>query len=332
MTTLQTDAVAEQLHDLGLTFPRVIGNTDEMSQELWRDERRRGLGGSDAAAAAGLSRWKSRYVLFMDKRAEIPVVEETRRMTLGKVFEDPIARLYAMDNEADVVQIPALLQHPEIPWMLANVDRFVLDPETRQIGGALECKMTDERMSRYWDDGEAPIEHQCQCIHYMAVTGLPWVDLTALIGRDTTTLRIHRDEEAIANLIDVEDRFWKLVEANTPPSVDGEAAKSTLELLGQLFSDPSPDSRINMEEATSTGELTRDLIGHRLAIVAQRKSLKDELDRVDAQLCEMLGAAELGYLDGQLAFTWKRTDKKGYYVNPTNFRTPRIPAGFAKTF
>ncbi len=326
MTTTATptalDEVAEQLDSLGLRFPKVIGNTDAMPEDQWREERRRGLGGSDAAAAAGLSRWKSRYVLFMDKRAEIPVVEETRLMTLGKLFEDPIAKAYAMDHEANVVRVPALLQHPEIPWMLANVDRFVLDPETKQIGGALECKMTDERMARFWDDGEAPIEHQCQCIHYLAVTGLPWVDLTALIGRKTTTLRIERDEDSIANLIDIEDAFWKLVEANTPPAVDASAPGSTIDLLSQLYADPEPASRCELPEEA------RALIEHRVQIVAQRKSLKEALQGVDAQLMEMMGGAELGYIGRELAYSWKKQNRSGYYVEPTSFRVPRVPKSF----
>lgn len=321
-TWTAVDEVAEALSELGLPFPKVIGNTDAMPEDVWRQERRAGLGGSDAAAAAGLSRWKSRYVLFMDKAAEIPVIEETRRMFLGKHFEGPIASLYAIDNEAEVVRVPALLQHPEIPWMLANVDRFVLDPETKQIGGALECKMTDERMARFWENGEAPIEHQCQCIHYMAVTGLPWVDLTALIGRDTTTLRIERDEAAIANLISIEEAFWKLVEANTPPPVDSQAASSTIELLSTLYADPEPASRTELPEEA------RELIEHRVNLVAQRKSLKQALEGVDAQLMEMMCGAELGYVDGELAYTWKKQNRSGYFVEPTSFRVPRVPKSF----
>ena len=320
---LVTADVSGQLTELGLGFPNVLGNTDLMEEGEWLGERRRGLGGADAAAAAGLSRWKSRYVLFMEKRAEVPIPQrETRRMLLGKLFEEPISQAYAIEQEQQLVRVPALLQHPNIPWMLANVDRFVLDPSTEQIGGALEVKMTDERMAHYWREGEAPIENQCQCIHYLAVTGLPWIDLTGLVGRDLVTLRIERDEESIANLISIEEQFWQLVQANTPPAADSAAAGSTIDLLKHLFPDPEPASRCELPSEA------RALIENRVSIVAQRKNLKEALDRVDAQLLQMMGPAELGYVDNELAFTWKQQHRDGYYVAPTDFRVARVPKRF----
>lgn len=42
-----------------------------ISYEEWVEERKKGLGGSDASVVLGLNRWKSRMALFLEKTGQI---------------------------------------------------------------------------------------------------------------------------------------------------------------------------------------------------------------------------------------------------------------------
>ena len=43
----------------------VAASTENMSREAWLEFRKKGIGGSDVAAACGLSQWKSPVALWL---------------------------------------------------------------------------------------------------------------------------------------------------------------------------------------------------------------------------------------------------------------------------
>lgn len=46
--------------------------TDNMTEDQWLEARRAGIGGSDAAAIAGLSKWKTPMSVYLDKLGQAP--------------------------------------------------------------------------------------------------------------------------------------------------------------------------------------------------------------------------------------------------------------------
>ncbi|WP_410901372.1 lambda-exonuclease family protein, partial [Pseudoalteromonas sp. SIMBA_162] len=66
-----------------------------------------------------------------------------------------------------VRRVNAVLRHPSIPWMLANIDREIVGVPDVQI---LECKTAGEHGSRLWRDG-VPDYVTIQVQHQLAVTG-----------------------------------------------------------------------------------------------------------------------------------------------------------------
>lgn len=54
----------------------VLVDTENLSREDWLSWRRRGIGGSDAAAVMGLSPFCTKRDLYYDKRNIQPVVDE----------------------------------------------------------------------------------------------------------------------------------------------------------------------------------------------------------------------------------------------------------------
>jgi predicted phage-related endonuclease len=134
-----------------------------------------------------------------------------------------VAWHYSKRTTHKVRRINAVLQHPnpELPWMLANIDREVIGTDEVQI---LECKTAGINGARLWKEG-VPEYVQLQVMHQLAVTGKQAADVAVLLGGQTLEIhRIERDEQMIARLIELERRFWQYVETDTPPPADGSAS------------------------------------------------------------------------------------------------------------
>jgi predicted phage-related endonuclease len=131
----------------------------------------------------------------------------------------------------NVRQVHSILQHRKFPYMLANIDGVVIDPVKGE--GIFEAKTAGLYSNSEWEKG-LPDEYAIQVQHYLAVTGLSFAYIAVLIGGNKFLWKyIERDEGTIDLLIQLEARFWKLVQTNTPPPIDG--SKASTELLNRLY-------------------------------------------------------------------------------------------------
>lgn len=209
--------------------------TKQLSRADWLSVRRTGIGGSDAAAAVGLSPYKSQLELWLEKTgrdAELPKPDPndtTEPVYWGTLLEPIVAAAYTQQTGNRVRKINAVLQHPTIPFMLANLDREVVGVPNVQI---LECKTAGEFGARHWQDG-VPEYVQLQVQHQLAVTGKRAADVAVLLcGQQLAVHRMERDDDLIARLIPLEAQFWHYVETDTPPPGDGsESADRALRCL-----------------------------------------------------------------------------------------------------
>ncbi len=198
--------------------------TTGMEREDWLQVRRAGIGSSDAAAAVGLNPYKSQLELWMEKTGRggaLPQVDpndETSPMYWGTLLEPIVAAHYTKRTGNRVRRINAVLQHPQHTRMLANIDREVMsDPDV----AILECKTAGYNGAWLWRDG-VPEYVQLQVMHQLAVTGKQAADVAVLIcGQELQVHRIHRDEQQIQQLIQLEAAFWSYVERDVPPPADG---------------------------------------------------------------------------------------------------------------
>ena len=212
---------------------RKLVSTKGMSRETWLQYRLLGIGGSNASAIAGLSRWSNplkEYMFFKGLLPEDP--EEALYLRAGRHFEPFIAELFTEETGLKTKNVHYILQHPTIDYMLANVDRQVSDPDHGTVG--LEIKRVGWHRRHEWDDEEISPECLIQCHHYMAVTGAPCWYVAALIGDTRLEIRkVMRDPDLEAYLIKIEREFWEMVQNETPPAADGTEMSS--ELLGVLY-------------------------------------------------------------------------------------------------
>ena len=217
----------------------------------WLSRRRMGLGASDAAAAIGVSKWKSNVTLWEEKCGirEPDDVSDQAAVDRGIREEPGIRAMFAaMHPEFLVYYKPFdLLRHPEDTWRLATLDGRLYNPGDQMRGyqgpyGVLEIKTTEFRTRASIEEwrGRVPTQYLAQVLHQMAVTGAEFAILFALIHcPDSATGRVaecreYRFDRAdyadqIAWLVERERAFWRCVETRTEPPL--------------ILPDPEPRSR-----------------------------------------------------------------------------------------
>lgn len=270
----------------------VMAKTIDMSRDEWLELRRQGIGGSDAAAIAGLNPWKSPIEVYLDKIGEMPEQEDNERMYWGRILEDVVAREFTERTGKRVRRRNAILQHPKHSFMLANIDRELVG---EKVG--LECKTTSEYAKDQWDGDQVPDMYILQCQHYMAVTGYTGWWIAALIGGNKFVYKyIERDEDIISYLIQTESDFWQMIENRTPPAVDGSVSSS--DVLKLLYPESAPDT----ETVLPIDAI--ELIEAYEAASADEKAATARKDEAANKLKAMLGDLECGRV-GDRKITWK---------------------------
>lgn len=198
------------------------------------EARKAGIGGSDVASIVGISPWKTKHQLYLEKRGEIEEEQLTSEVIhFGNVLEDVVADEYARRNDVKVQRRNDMFKHEKYPWMMANIDRKVVGQKK-----GLECKTADKFTRGKWgEDGsdDVPDHYRTQSEHYMIVTGLPEWDLAVLIGgNEYRQYHLQQDKELSEMLIEQEAQFWDAVEKGIPPMMDYDHP-GTLDLLKRVY-------------------------------------------------------------------------------------------------
>ena len=266
-----------------------------MSRAEWLDIRRKGIGGSDAAAICGVNPWRGPLSVYLSKIGEAPDADANEAMEWGTELEDTIAKVFSRRTQQKVKRCNMILQHNDYDFMLANVDRFTLDDEEGEWG-VLEVKNVGEYRREDWADGAVPEYYEIQGQHYMAVTGANYVWFAPLIGGNKMQpVKVMRSERAITSLIKIERDFWHLVETRTPPPID-DSVEAT-KVLKALY----PRS-----EKTSV-VLDSKLVENLRRLRDQKSDLERELRGLENQIKLQMAEAEEAYIPGaeKPVITWK---------------------------
>ncbi|WP_342618399.1 lambda-exonuclease family protein [Rhodoferax sp. GW822-FHT02A01] len=273
-----------------------------MQRDEWLSVRKGGIGSSDAAAAVGLNPYQSPLELWMIKTgrdADLPKpdpTDDTSAVFFGNLLEPIVSSLYVKRTGNRVRRVNAVLQHPEEPWMLANIDREVLGDPSVNI---LECKTTGINGAKLWNDG-VPEYIQLQVMHQLSVTGKQAADVAVLIcGQELQIHRIERDEAMIQQLIELERQFWRCVQTDEPPPADGsESADVALRCLYPQDSGQTLDFTHDMVMSATFSDL--------LAIRAHLQTCVELEAQLKQRIQERMGDASRAVFDGG-SVSWKRS-------------------------
>ena len=255
--------------------------TQDLSRDDWLAVRRTGIGGSDAAAAVGLSPYISPLELWLDKTGRAdglarPDPDDTASPTYwGTLLEPIVAAVYTKQTGNRVRRINAVLRHPSVPFMLANIDREVVGARDVQI---LECKTAGEHGARLWRDG-VPEYVELQVQHQLAVTGRTAAHVAVLLcGQALEVFRVERDDALIARLIELEARFWGYVDTDSPPPADG--SESADRALRHLY--PGNGGTVDFTDHRRLSSVFADLVAVR-AEIEERQAIEAQLKQTIQQ-------------------------------------------------
>lgn len=206
-----------------------------MTEKEWLEERKKGIGGSDASAIMGESPWKTRVQLWKEKTGKIEAedISEKEYVKFGKAME-PLLReeFKILFPEYEVKHEEySIIRHPKYPFLFASLDGKLIDKETGEIG-ILEIKTTNiykpETYAKEWKDGIKPA-YYCQVLHYMNVIGAEFVKVYVHFKYSnefqksrvyTITRKDENVEEDIKLLEEKEIEFWNeyVLKDKRPPA------------------------------------------------------------------------------------------------------------------
>ena len=224
----------------------ILVETDGLSREEWLKWRKRGIGGSDVSCLLGINKWKSEIELWLDKTNQTnEPAEENEAMQWGNIMEPIIRNHFAEVMNKPVVEVKAMLQHPQYPYMLADVDGLTVDDAGNPA--ILEIKTASEYKRSEWEE-DIPTYYQTQVQHYLCVTGIAKAYVAVLIGGNSFKVyEVDADMEIQSMLVTLEQEFWNKVQNMIRPEMDGsDAAK---DLLDNIYRGGIAEQIILPEEA-----------------------------------------------------------------------------------
>lgn len=269
----------------------IIQHPDE-----WYELRRTGIGGSDAAAVLGMSKWKTPYQVWREK-----VFGE--RDPDNKSFEagrrlEPIIREWYEDETGQKVVVPGFMRDKHYPFLCGNVD------------GLTDDKVIEIKTARFNDWGDTPPNaYVLQCQHYLLLTGKNSADLVVLFaGQDFKVYSINTNPALQTAMLQHYYQFWQYVESKTPPQ------PQTLDDLKLMFPASKNDTKTLSQKAIAAYE----------TLIEKKKMLVDietDIDALEFQIKSELGEFDTGVnSDGKVLCTWK-TSKPRQTLDTARLKT-----------
>ena len=306
-----------------------LAKINDISHTEWLKMRKHGIGGSDAAAVCGLSRWRGPLDVYRDKTSDKIEEKETPAIHWGNVMEPVLRAEFAKRSGLVVEEVPFLFNCREFPFMIANVDGIAREKDGSV--SLIEIKTANSFAVKDWDNG-LPQEYYIQVQHYMSVLDLAKSYIVVLIGgNDFRIEEIPRDDETIQTIINLEAAFWREnILTLTPPAPDATSGDA----LNGLYPTSNGTSVILGREAD---DIISDL--------ESCKQMEDQLKAARAEsenaLKAMLGEAECAKTPGGYSVRWKSSttsrldttklkadhpDLVAQYTPTTNYRRFSISA------
>lgn len=296
----------------------IIADYDDLTPEEWRTLRRSGIGGSDAGACLGLSRYSSPLTVCMDKTGRGEEFDGNEATEVGNILEplirDHIIVPYIEEHENIVTAIgeaPHVYRSREWPWMLANIDGYI-DLSHQRYG--LEIKTGGSYQLREWggmDGDEIPGTYYAQVQHYMAVTGVDSWLVFGLIGNRRLHRFVRRNDAFIGEMVEREREIWEAIEANDPLHFPAPIGLSAEDAALSVLANPMTYAEVDLSNIA-------DEIDRYYSVSAEIKDMEKIKKEAQQIIKHAMGTAAKGYTDR-------------YTVNRTQYKKQQFEHGrFAK--
>lgn len=275
-----------------------------MNRAEWLEARRKGLGGTDAAAILGLSRFRSARQVYHDKIGDSPERPATDAMRWGLALEEAIALAYTVETGRSLRKTAPLrrAKHVREFPMIGSIDRVSMEPG-RPAVIELKTARSDRGFAdaASWRDVEperrVPPDYYVQVQHYLEVADVEVADVAALFGgSDFRIYEIPRDRAFGADLRSELAAFWN---GNVLARVEPEPTDLDLEGIRSRY--PTTGE----SEIVATPEIAL-LVRERLDLAEEISELEKAKDARDAKIREFLGDAKRLVVDGASVYSFDR--------------------------
>jgi len=280
--------------------------------EGWHEKRRRAIGASDLAKLFGLSPWGGQWELWADKTGRLERWEGNDATRAGNAFENAV--LDVAETTLGKLQRDILVPCQGVPLV------SICDALVTATGQPVEAKTTGLVGPVYGDWGDeltdqVPEYYLVQVHAQLMCTRAELGYLFALIpGRGVVEYRVEAAPKLYDHFGNVVSDWWDrhIVKGVEPP----RDIPPSLEVVKRLKRQPAK----SIELRDGTQELIKSLA----MLKDNLKLLGDRKKEVEAALLLELGDAEQGVLPDGTAVTYLESERKGYTVQPTKYRTLRI--------
>jgi putative phage-type endonuclease len=261
--------------------------------------RQLSIGGSDIGAILGLSKFRSALAVWMEKTGKEVKALDSLPLRFGSFAEEFVASEYTRHTGVDLIHEESIYLHSQYSFMSAHIDRFVHgDGLSNAATRLLECKTANPFARGEWGEpgtDQVPMSYLCQCIWYMAITGIEQCDLAVLFGNsDFRIYEITRDLELEALIIERALHFWnEYVLKDTPPPARTEDDYQA------LFKKSDPSKTI--EANSKTAELIRQL----QSLNTQSGDVDEQITQIKQHIMSEMKEAEVLSYQGNVIATWK---------------------------
>lgn len=294
---------------------KVLASTANMTRQEWLETRTGGIGGSDAAVVLGLNKWKTPFELWLEKTGQIPLQEsQSEAAYWGSVLEDLVAKEFEIRTGKKVRRRNAMFQHPDYPFLIANVDRMIVGEKA-----VLECKTTSSYNAKEWQDDEIPAPYIVQVQHYLGVLGPEYEKayIAVLIGGQKFVYKeIQRDDELINIIFEAEIEFWKEhVEKGIPPALDGSSAAE--QYLKERYAEAEPGKTVDLKREY------QDKITELLSLKETISQLETQAKALENEIKNELKDAEIGFVQNYQV-TWKQFESNRVDTKKLKEQFPQV--------
>ena len=182
-----------------------------------QEQRAQGIGGSEAAAALGLSNTVTPIDLYRHKvyGEPLPLHADEMALWLGQQLEPVCAAAFTKHTGMELENPTENITHPEYPFMRGFIDRKV---KGKREG--VELKAWSEFSRSLWGpDGsdDVPMPVLCQAVHYLIASQFECWHVGVLLGTEFRAYTIYPSDDVVKMVIEGEQKFWQHVEQQTPP-------------------------------------------------------------------------------------------------------------------
>ncbi len=298
----------------------ILVETEGLSHEEWLRWRKKGIGGSDVSAILGINKWTSTIELWLDKTNQTNnQVEVNEAMQWGTILEPIIRDHFAAVTGKTVMEVEAMLQHPEHPFMLADVDGVTTDDDGNPA--ILEIKTASEYKRDEWSEG-VPTYYQTQVQHYLCVTGVPKAYVAVLIGGNTFRIyEVDADPEVQQMLIAVEKNFWNMVVNMIRPDID--ASDAAKDLLDRIYVG-------GIEEEINLPDEALEWVDAYIEASADEDSAKAKKQEASNHIKEIMGDYDKAKCMGH-SISWKPVTSERLDTKALKENEPDVYAKYARS-